>query len=85
MMLDEDDDGSLVIWRIMFPEEHTNKGYGSEAIRKIIALAKESGKYPRIVIDYVEGNDRARHVYEKLGFRDTGEMENNEHVLELIL
>jgi diamine N-acetyltransferase len=85
MMLDEDDDGSLVIWRIMFPEEHTNKGYGSEAIRKIIALAKESGKYPRIIIDYVEGNDRARHVYEKLGFRDTGEVENNEHVLELIL
>ena len=85
MMLDEDDDGSLVIWRIMFPEEHTNKGYGSEAIRKIISLARESGKYPRIVIDYVEGNDRARHVYEKLGFRDTGEVENNEHVLELIL
>jgi len=85
MMLDEDDDGSLVIWRIMFPEEHTNKGYGSEAIRKIISLARESGKYPRILIDYVEGNDRARHVYEKLGFRDTGEVENNEHVLELIL
>ncbi len=82
MMLDEDlEERSLVIWRIMFPEEHTNKGYGTEAIRKIIELAKESGKYDFLIMDYVQGNDVAKHVYEKLGFVSTGEISNGNEVV----
>lgn len=86
MMLDEDaEERVLVIWRIMFPEEHTNKGYGGQAIQKIIDLARESGKYDKMVIDYVPGNERAAHLYEKLGFRPTGEISNGEIVMELKL
>ena len=87
MMLDEDlEERSIVIWRMMFPEEHTNKGYGTEAIQKIITLIKESGKYDTIILDYVQGNDAAKHVYEKAGFVATGEMNNgNEVVMELKL
>ena len=37
MMLDEDlEERCLVIWRIMFPVEHQNKGYGTKAIKKIV-------------------------------------------------
>ena len=51
MMLDEDlEERCLVIWRIMFPAEHQNKGYGTAAIREIIRLAKESGKYDFMIL-----------------------------------
>lgn len=86
MMLDEDaEERVLMLWRIMFPEEHTNRGYGAQAIRKVIGLARESGKYDRMVLDYVPGNDRAAHLYEKLGFRPTGEISHGEVVMELKL
>lgn len=78
MMLEEDaEERCLVIWRIMFPEEHQNKGYGTQAISQIIQLAKASRKYDFIIIDYISENKIAKHVYEKLGFKPTGEIVNN--------
>ena len=73
----------LVIWRIMFPEEHQNKGYGTQAIEKIVQMAKKSGKYDYMIIDYVPENTIAGHVYEKVGFKPTGEISNGEIVMRL--
>lgn len=33
----------------------------------------------------MEGNDRAKHIYEKLGFRSTGLVEDGEIILRLDL
>ena len=67
MMLDEDlEERCLVIWRIMFPPEQQGKGYGTEAIKKIVELAKESGKYDFLIMDYSPENKIAEHVYTKL-------------------
>lgn len=86
MLLDEDtDERCLVIWRIMFPPENQNKGYGTEAIKMIIGLARKSGKYDYIIIDYVPENKIAEHVYKKLGFAPTGEVSGGEIVLRLDL
>ena len=86
MMLDEDqEERCLVIWRILFPEENANKGYGTEALKQIIQLAKESGKYDFLILDCELDNRRARHVYEKAGFCDTGKMENGASILRLDL
>lgn len=69
MLLDEDlEERCLVIWRIMFPIEHQNKGFGSQAINKIVQMARESGKYDYMIIDYVPENKIAGHVYEKQDF-----------------
>ncbi|MBE5809765.1 MAG: GNAT family N-acetyltransferase [Clostridiales bacterium] len=86
MMLDEDvDEKCLIIWRIMFPVENQNKGYGTAAIREIIRLAKESGKYDFLLIDYAPDNKIAEHVYTKLGFKPTGRFEHGEYELRLEL
>ena len=86
MMLDEDlDEKCLIIWRIMFPVENQNKGYGTAAIREIIRLAKDSGKYDFLLIDYAPDNKIAEHVYTKLGFRPTGKFEYGEYELRLDL
>ena len=84
MMLDEDlEERCLIIWRIMFPEENTGKGYGTEAIKLVVRLAKESGKYDFMILDCALDNHRAKHVYEKAGCKDTGEMENDERIFRL--
>ena len=86
MMLDEDlDEKCLIIWRIMFPDEHRFKGYGTAAIREIIRLARESGKYDFLLISYAPENKVAEHVYKKLGFRATGVFEHGEYELRLDL
>jgi diamine N-acetyltransferase len=86
MMLDEDlDEKCLMIWRIMFPVEHQNKGYGSAAIKLIIENARNTGKYEFLIIDYVPENVIAKHVYEKMGFKPTGEISDGEVVMRLDL
>ena len=86
MMLDEDlEERCLVIWRIMFPVEHQNRGYGTQAVREIVRLAGESGKYDFLILDYAPENEIARHVYEKLGFQPTGEINNGEIEMRLDL
>ena len=86
MMLDEYlDEKCVIIWRIMFPVENQNKGYGTAAIREIIRLAKESGKYDFVLIDYAPDNKIAEHVYTKLGFKHTGVFEHGEYELRLDL
>lgn len=84
-MPEEDaEERELILWRIMFPDEYRNKGYGTEAVRKLVALARKSGRYDHMTLDYTEGNGAARHVYEKAGFRCTGERRNgNEFVMRL--
>lgn len=86
MMLDEDAESRcLIIWRIMFPVEHQGKGYGSQAIELIIQLARDSRKYDFLIMDCAPENAIAKHVYEKLGFRPTGEMNNGEIEMRLDL
>ena len=86
MLLDEDEsERRLLLWRIMFPPEHTNKGYGTQAIKLLIYLARESGKYDRLYLTYAPDNSIAEHVYQKLGFSLTGEVDEEYGELEMCL
>ena len=86
MMVHEDlPKGVLDLWRLAIAKDRQGRGYGSAALQKLISLARESGKYACIAIGYMEGNDRAKHIYEKLGFRPIGVVENGEIILRLDL
>ena len=86
MMAHEDPERkALFLWRLAIDKEHQGKGYGTEALHKFIALARESGKYACLVIGYEEGNDRAGRMYERLGFRPTGAVEDGETIMRLDL
>lgn len=84
MLLEEDmEREKLLLWRIMFPQEYVNRGFGTQAIRLLIKMAKESCRYQGLYLTYAPDNAVAKHVYYKLGFRPTGEMEHGE--LEMYL
>lgn len=52
--------------------EYWNQGIGTRMFQEMIRLAKEREGITQIELEFVEGNDRARHLYEKMGFRITG-------------
>lgn len=85
LLAQHDDKRTLGLWRIMIAQEHQGKGYGQETVKMVIAQAKASGKYDEIQLDYVPGNDKAVHIYEKLGFVHTGEVKEGEIFMRLTL
>lgn len=71
--------------QLFIDERYQGKGYGIEASKKIIDLMRKEGKYKKIVLCYIEGNNAARNLYTKLGFKPTGESDGNEIIMELHL
>lgn len=76
---------TLDIWRILFPEQYVNRGYGTQLLNLLISEAKQIPDLDRIQLSYVPGNDLAEHVYMKAGFVATGEIEDGEIVMECVL
>ena len=52
--------------------EFWNQGIGTRMFQELIRLAEERGDVLQMELDFVEGNSRARALYEKMGFRITG-------------
>ncbi len=52
------------------PEQ--GKGYGSAALGLILAHCRRERKFPRVEVCVKQRDAAAIHVYEKVGFRDTG-------------
>ena len=73
------------ICRFMIGKDFQGKGYGTEALSSAIRLLANENLFSTIQINYVKGNFPAKHLYEKLGFQETGEMEENEIVMKLYL
>ena len=72
----------LGIWRLMFAEEHQNKGFGYETLIKIIKACLNSKKYDYIYLYCSPINKPAFHLYKKVGFYETGEIDGEEYVLK---
>lgn len=51
-------------------EKYWGLGIGTALFQEMIAIAKERG-LDHLELDYIEGNDRARRLYEKMGFVET--------------
>lgn len=56
-------------------KEYWNLGIGSAMLEELVAAAQNRGT-EIMELAYVEGNDRARHLYEKFGFRVVSQQPN---------
>jgi RimJ/RimL family protein N-acetyltransferase len=59
--------------------DYRDRGYGSEALRLVLRYAFEELNLFRVGLDVIAANDRAVHVYEKLGFQHEGIMRRAVH------
>jgi len=65
--------GELGIW---ITPDAQNKHYGREILRKLIELGYEELHLNRITLGVHENNERAFHLYKKLGFYKNGRPKN---------
>ena len=52
--------------------EFWNQGIGTKMFEEMIRLAEYREDVTQLELEFVEGNARARHLYEKMGFRIAG-------------
>jgi RimJ/RimL family protein N-acetyltransferase len=76
---DEDDATLFAIDRLMIAEGHRGKGYGKAALSAILVEAQRRG-FSRIKLSTNPENVKAIKLYERVGFRATGEMDDDEAV-----
>lgn len=53
-------------------QEFWNLGIGTRMFEEMFRIARKRGDVRQIELDFIEGNNRARGLYEKMGFRITG-------------
>lgn len=63
-------------------EKYQRRGFGVQAAQKVLDLMKNDGKYSRVILCYIENNTAAKQLYEKLGFRHTGEQDGDEIIMQ---
>ena len=57
-------------------KEFWNLGIGTRLFSEMISIAREKGYVTQLELDFIQGNNRAKALYEKMGFRITGEKPN---------
>ena len=46
---------------------------------------KSDSKYDKVILCYIDGNEAAKNMYEKLGFTLTGDRDEDEIIMEKAL
>lgn len=70
--------------QIFIDERYQGKGYGKAATKLVLEAMKHDGKYSKVVLCYIEGNDTAKKLYEGFGFVET-DCDIDEIIMELML
>lgn len=60
---------------IALKQKFWNLGIGTALFEEIIRIARERG-LTQLELEFIEGNDRGRHLYEKMGFAVVAEKPN---------
>jgi len=53
-------------------KEYWNQGIGTRLFEEMIRIAEENENITQMELEFIEGNTRARALYEKMGFRIVG-------------
>lgn len=67
----------ICMFGISIQEEYSNNGTGSKMIQRLIDWAKADKEIEKVCLEVFADNERAIHVYEKLGFVVEGRKEKH--------
>ena len=70
--------------QIFIDERYQGRGYGRAATKLSLEAMKQDGKYSKVDLCYIEGNDAAKTLYESFGFIEI-DRDEDEIIMELQL
>lgn len=85
MLADDPGKPEYFLWRLMIDARWQGKGYGRRAIQQLLDYVKTRPGATELLVSYVPGDGSPRDFYLKLGFQETGRVEDEEIVLRLPL
>lgn len=77
--------GAYNFSQLFIDERYQGKSFGTKASQQILERMKSDGRYDKVVLCYIDGNEAAKSMYEKMGFHLTGERDGDEIVMEKML
>ena len=72
------------LWRFMIDKNEQGKGYGQAALGEILRYFRDNGA-DRLYLSTEPENELGLHIYHKAGFRETGQISDDEAVLMRML
>ena len=86
MVLYHDDESldAYIFSEMFIDEKFQGKGQGRLATQLVLDDMKKDGKYNKVILCYIEGNDAAQKLYESFGFAEI-DRDEDEIIMELVL
>ena len=76
---------SCVLNEFMIAKEYQGNGYAKAALQIWLSMIKKENKYDSIILCYIKGNGIAANLYLSMGFYHTGEIDEDEIIMEYAL
>ena len=68
--------------QLFIDERYQGRGYGKAATRMVLDAMRQDGRYSKVVLCYLEGNEIAKQLYTQLGFVEI-DRDEDEIIMEL--
>jgi diamine N-acetyltransferase len=85
MLHDDPEAPEYYLWRFMIAAEHQGKGYGREALDLVVDYVRSRPRATVLLSSYVPGDEGPGEFYRRYGFTETGEVDEDELVIQLEL
>jgi len=85
MIYDNPAEAEYFLWRLMIDARYQQLGYGRRAIELLIEHVRTRPGARRLGVSYHKGPGSPAEFYRKLGFVETGEIDDDEHIAQLAL
>ena len=76
---------NVSVWRFMVAEQFQGRGIGRSAMQLVIEHVRRKGWFSKLELSYVPADGGPEPFYLSMGFRNTGRVQDGEHVMELVL
>ena len=73
------------LWKFLIDKKYQNKGYGKEALKQGILYLRNTFEAKEIYTGVSVGNKQAKHVYQTIGFIETGLIEDGMEELKFTI
>ncbi len=85
MLYDNPEKSEYFLWRMMIAEPHHGKGFGRRAVELLIEYVKTRPEAKELFVSSVPGEGSPEGFYRRLGFEPTGQIDEREVVMKLVL